>query len=433
MEGELRRRFLALAEDPAALEAARRLLSLLPPGEWGRPREKRRTLGAYRNLSLGIAGDKKTLRSLKTALKGRPLGILGELNGSARGAGIDASFLARLGVRPRILNGVPGQVVHRIVPEGESLDLCCRELEKLRKGDPSFQLGYVPDNDGDRGNLVYFDTREGRAKALGAQEVFALSVLGVLAWEKLRSPAPPEALALVVNGPTSLRIDYLAARWGARVFRGEVGEANMINLARQLRAQGWRVPVLGEGSNGGNITYPATVRDPLNTLIALIRLLRLPALNPGGEPRELPDLLESLPAFTTSSAFEEAAVLPLRAENPGELKGRYEEIFLKDWEARREVLASWGLDHFKEFNYEGTEEREGWGPGFRRGRQTGGLKIQFYGPPEEPPRGFLWFRGSGTEPVLRIMADIQGRDNRRMAELLAWQRDMILRAFQKLG
>ncbi|MDR1893330.1 MAG: hypothetical protein LBQ61_01390, partial [Spirochaetales bacterium] len=95
-----------------------------------------------------------------------------------------------------------------------------------------------------------------------------------------------------------------------------------------------------------------------------------------------------------------------------------------------------------EFNYEGTEEREGWGPGFRRGRQTGGLKIQFYGPPEEPglegkpggrPRGFLWFRGSGTEPVLRIMADIEGRDNRRGAELLAWQRDMILRAFQKLG
>ena len=54
-----------------------------------------------------------------------------------------------------------------------------------------------------------------------------------------------------------------------------MGEANVVNLARNLREQGYQVRILGEGSNGGTITNPAAVRDPLNTIFALLKLLSI--------------------------------------------------------------------------------------------------------------------------------------------------------------
>jgi hypothetical protein len=44
------------------------------------------------------------------------------------------------------------------------------------------------------------------------------------------------------------------------------------------------VRILGEGSNGGTITHPSKVRDPLSTLGAMIRLLR------GGDKADSPGL-----------------------------------------------------------------------------------------------------------------------------------------------
>jgi phosphoglucomutase len=40
-----------------------------------------------------------------------------------------------------------------------------------------------------------------------------------------------------------------------------------------LREKGYIVRILGEGSAGGNITHPSAVRDPLNTVMALVKLL----------------------------------------------------------------------------------------------------------------------------------------------------------------
>jgi phosphoglucomutase len=37
-------------------------------------------------------------------------------------------------------------------------------------------------------------------------------------------------------------------------------------------------------------------------------------------------------------------------------------------------------------------------------------------------------RGSGTEPVFRLMADVAGADRRAERELLEWQRAMISEA-----
>jgi len=61
----------------------------------------------------------------------------------------------------------------------------------------------------------------------------------------------------------------------------------------------------------------------------------------------------------------------------------------------------------------------------------GGLKIEFTGKSklsgkEKEKTAFIWMRGSGTEPVFRIMADAEGLRQER--ELIDWQRRMVLEA-----
>ena len=129
----------------------------------------------------------------------------------------------------------------------------------------------MPDCDGDRGNIVYWDEKQKKAVILKAQEVFSLSVLAELTYSIWQHGEEKDFKpAVVVNCPTSMRINEIASALGAEVFRAEVGEANVVNLAREIRSQGYTVRILGEGSNGGTITYPAAVRDPLNTIFALL-------------------------------------------------------------------------------------------------------------------------------------------------------------------
>jgi hypothetical protein len=64
-----------------------------------------------------------------------------------------------------------------------------------------------------------------------------------------------------------------------------------------------------------------------------------------------------------------------------------------------------------ELNNERTTSRNGVGPEMRTGRQSGGLKMVFTDS-AGTDIGFLWMRGSGTEPVFRVMAEIPGRQTR---------------------
>ncbi len=358
-------------------------------------------------------------------------GIIGELNGSARGLGIDEEYLNSFGIKTRFINDEPGEVVHRIVPEGESLNLCRTELEKAHAEDPSFILGYVPDNDGDRGNIVYINDKTSCAEILEAQEVFALSVLSELQF--LKHTNPGARMAVAVNGPTSMRIEAIAEAFGAEVFRAEVGEANVVELAEAKRAEGFEVRILGEGSNGGNITHPASVRDPLNTIFSLVKLLAY------GGFSSITDAVESLPAFTSTSAYEPEAKMQIGSISHAQLKKNYEEIFPASFEARRAGLeADYGITGWYEINYEGTSAKKGVGPKFRSGKETGGLKIMLTGPAAgsssgkgeaaQKDKAFLWMRGSGTEPVFRVMTDIEGSNHKGMRDLLDWQRSLVAEA-----
>ncbi len=379
--------------------------------------------------------------SLANALEHTPTGVLGELNGSARSTSIDRRFLEDCGFLVEMHNDTPRQIVHRIVPEGASLDTCRDLLAQAHARNPAFTLGYVPDNDGDRGNIVFLSKNIPEPRQITAQEVFALVVLAELAFQdQFLTPTQPKAV--VVNGPTSMRIDRIARAFGAEVHRSEVGEANVVNLADQLRRRGYQVRILGEGSNGGNITHPSTVRDPLGTIISITKLLVLRGdesrFNPYRQwcrsaESELPysadftlaDILESLPPFVTTSAYEAEAKMHIKTLDHGQLKRRWEQIFLQEWEKYRNFLQSeYGIVKWREVNYEGTTAKEGFGPEFRSGSEQGGLKIIFSNAAGEDT-DFIWMRGSGTEPVFRVLADSSGGGKPRHDWLLQWQRRMI--------
>jgi phosphoglucomutase len=400
-------------------------------------------------------GGSGILERIARGIAERPLGVVADFNGSARTLSIDGDLLAGLGARLYAMNDKPGQIAHRIVPEGESLEPCRLFLERVHGADPSAALGYVPDCDGDRGNLVIWDEREQRARSLEAQEVFALACVSELAhlvWTgELRYNSKGKALdkvAVAVNDPTSMRVDRIAGAFGAAVFRAEVGEANVVGLGRKLRKQGYTVRVLGEGSAGGNITHPSAVRDPVNTLLSLIKLL---AIRSEGERKGffelwrglsgqagacppdfgLADIIASLPAFVSTGTYSPEALLQVRTADHGLLKSRYQRIFLRDWDARKESLRSrYGITGWEAAAYKGMKERRGITDFSAAGR--GGLKISFL-KDDGKATACLWMRGSGTEPVFRVMADVEGADTEAERAFIQWQRDMVSEADNYTG
>jgi phosphoglucomutase len=402
-----------------------------------------------------LSAQEGILERLGLSLQARPLGVVADMNGSARSVSIDRDFLASAGLLVSTINDRPRAFAHRIVPEGESLEPCAEALGKAHLKDAAFKLGYVPDCDGDRGNLVYWDDKESRALPLEAQDVFALSVLSELAyleWQAGSLGAPregdqagraPRRICVVANDPTSMRIDEIARAFGAECRRAEVGEANVVGLARALRAEGAIARVVGEGSNGGSIIHPSAVRDPLDTVMAVVKLLTLrdEGARPGlfriwleksGRAASykpefgLRDVLDSLPAYSTTSVFEERAALKVASNDHSLLKERYEAVFRRDFEARRDELATrYGISAWKAIAYVGQREIEDVARFADSG--PGGLKLLFTGDSGKPV-AFIWMRGSGTEPVFRILADVKDGLPEDEEYFLSWHAAMVREA-----
>lgn len=381
---------------------------------------------------------------IRYSLQGEPLSIVCDMNGSSRNLSIDKKFFPSCGINFLPFNTNVEEIPHAIIPEPENLVYCASHMEALReKGQCDIQLGYMPDCDGDRGNIVYWNEEENKALPIPAQEVFALSVLAESAytyWLEEKSGKN----AVVVNCPTSMRIEEIAEPFGTQVFRAEVGEANVVNLAREKREQGYTVRILGEGSNGGNITYPSSVRDPIATVFALIKLLSIrDVVNNDGSIKKglfhlwceksgqsekynenftLSDIIKTLPVYTTTGVSEERAVLNVHSEDKGRLKENFEKEFLKSWLINKETLKrKYGFAQFDCKLTNGTKEitaGESWNNG------NGGLKIRFF---DEAGNflAYIWMRPSGTEPVFRVMCDVKGNRPKEERSLLAWETSMI--------
>ncbi|TVQ23639.1 MAG: hypothetical protein EA382_09615 [Spirochaetaceae bacterium] len=365
--------------------------------------------------------------ALTHALRSVTAGVVVDMNGSARASSIDVDFLRSCGLRVHAFNDTPGLIAHQIVPEGAGLEPCRSELTRIAGVHDGYEIGYTPDNDGDRGNLVVYDAVAREAVAIDAQTVFALVCVAELSWLVTTGALPVPGsddrvrAAIVANGPTSLRIDRIADAFGVEVHRAEVGEANVVNRARELRSRGALVRILGEGSNGGNITHPAAVRDPLQTVLSALKLLHGSATDSTPapatvwfsaigatipDPLSLSGIIRSMPRFTTTSSFESRAIMSIGNASHARLKRTFEAALPAEFALLRPRLHDeLGVETYAITNYEGTRERPG--PGHRTGDETGGLKVTLLDS-HDSARGFLWMRGSGTEPVFRIMVDVEG-------------------------
>ena len=441
---KLVRDFNALCEKDDARQYAFNMISSVPEEKIasvyrGATGEKKKALSAYSSfLNETISGTKdssiqKTLfERLKKAISEKHIGVVCDMNGSARADSVDSEFFKAVGINFYAIHNKAGEIAHEIIPEAENLVHVAAEMERLQKeGKKDALLGYMPDCDGDRGNIVYWDEDQKKAVILKAQEVFSLSVLAELAFQKWSGISNA---AVAVNCPTSMRIDEIAASLGAKVFRGEVGEANIVNLASEKRAAGYAVRILGEGSNGGTITHPAAVRDPINTLFAIIKLMTIRELyslwckSTDIEEKQnytLTDILSSVPVYTTTGVSEPRAVLRIKTKDHAILKSRFQKIFETQYNDKKAFLEKDGIFSWECCITNGTKEVCGEKDFSKSGK--GGLKIKFYDR-NSKPLAFIWMRGSGTEPVFRILCDVRGNNPELEHRLLEWETEMLLKA-----
>lgn len=365
------------------------------------------------------------------------IGVVCDFNGSSRAKCIDKDFFCKNKIKFYSIND--DKIIHEIIPEAENLVYVAAEMEKLQsEGHKEVVLGYMPDCDGDRGNIVYWDENAKKAVILKAQEVFSLSVLAELTysiWQNVNKADFKPAVA--VNCPTSMRIEEIVNILGGTVFRAEVGEANVVNLAREKRVEGYTVRILGEGSNGGTITHPASVRDPLNTIFAFVKLLMLRenglykiwcdkagiTYNPD---YSLTDILDTLPKYTTTGVSEPKAILHIATTDHSLLKKKFQKIFEEEWKEQKDTLSkNYSIVSYEAVITNGTKETKGVTDYSLSGK--GGLKIIFKDK-NENPIAFIWMRGSGTEPVFRIMCDVKGVKPEMEKALLDWEISMLKKA-----
>ncbi|NIZ47406.1 hypothetical protein PVA44_00890 [Entomospira nematocerorum] len=357
------------------------------------------------------------------------LGILIDFNGSARITSLDQSLLAELGVVTQVLGAQLGQFSHAIVPEGDSLCYCMQELEKLHASDSRYQLGIVVDCDGDRGNLIYID-KDKRAVALDAQTTFSLSVLSALIYEQMRGGSK---LGVVVNDATSLRIEDITRALRADCYWAETGEANVLAKAKNLRHEGINIPIAGEGSNGGTIIYPSTVRDPLTTILAILNTLFL-SHNMGSALTLLQqklkvatsiwgvaDLIHHLPRYTTTSVVASDSLVHIKC-SPFILKQRYLDLLQKKWPQWQSEYTRTALDSFEVIHYEGTEQKRS-----LEEPALGGMRIHLFDQNKNIIAA-LWLRGSKTEPVFRLMVDCKAPYDQDITYWHSLHRGLILQA-----
>ena len=378
--------------------------------------------------------QKDFFEMLDGQIRSKGLGVICDFNGSSRAKCIDKEFFTTHGIDFYSIN--EDEIAHEIIPEAENLVHVAQAMDDLhQKKNCNVLLGYMPDCDGDRGNIVYWDEKQGKTVILKAQEVFSLSVLAELTYSIWKNGSNENFKpAVAVNCPTSMRIDEICSKLGAKVFRAEVGEANVVNLAREKRDEGYNVRILGEGSNGGTITYPSSVRDPLNTIFAIIKLLMMRedglyeiwCKKAGIEYKAdftLTDILESLPVYTTTGVSEPRAILKVKNTDHAALKSAFQKVFEADWENKKaELKKKYGISDYEAVITNGTKETRDVKDYSLSGK--GGLKIIFKDDAGST-LAFIWMRGSGTEPVFRIMCDVRGDNAEEEKELLAWETQML--------
>ena len=139
----------------------------------------------------------------------------------------------------------------------------------------------------------------------------------------------------------------------------------------------------------------------------------------------LTDILNTLPEYTTTGVSEPRAVLHIKTMNHAALKTAFQKIFQEQWKAQKVFLENYGITSFEAVITNGTKETRNVTDYSQSGK--GGLKILFKNSRMEN-LAFIWMRGSGTEPVFRILCDVKGDTPEMEKALLSWETEMIQKA-----
>nr|WP_267509478.1 phosphoglucomutase [Borreliella garinii] len=412
-------------EDKAHLEYYKKTIKL-------EKENKNQSYEAYKSLIHEIAYENdinnKNIEILKKRILKNPIGIIAEMNGSSRINSIDKELIESLGLKIELHNDKIGIFKHNIIPEGKSLNKCKKLLQKKYIKDNSFELGYVPDCDGDRGNLVFIDKVTSTTSIIEAQKIFALVVISELSY--LYYTGIKNNIAIVTNDATSLNIEKIANFFNAKVYRVEVGEANLTEMADDLRAQGFIVKISGEGSNGGCIIYPSRVRDPITTLLSIVKLLKMKELyqiwcklskNCYKEKYSLKDILNTTNFYSNVIVSSKKANLTnLKIENQKILKSNYENLLIKEIKSNK-LFQELSIVDYEIINYEGKIQSK-----IRTGDASGGLKVLLKTNKEIVAT--LWMRISKTEPVTRVLSEVIYTKRNILLKLLEFNKRLIKKA-----
>ena len=134
-------------------------------------------------------------------------------------------------------------------------------------------VGFAQDPDADRLAIV-----DEQGSYIGEEYTLVLCAAALMEARKEEGrlqvgPTGGGKPVFVVNLSTSRMIDDVAAHYGAEVVRTPVGEANVVERMKQLKAQGRDVVMGGEG-NGGVIWPEVTyVRDSLSAMALTLALM----------------------------------------------------------------------------------------------------------------------------------------------------------------
>ncbi len=182
--------------------------------------------------------------------------------GHGAGALTSPPFLRKLGCRVVTVNGQPDGHFPGREPEPVAEHL--GDLRRLVRATDA-DVGVAHDGDADR--AVFVDDRG--ESIPGESSLAALCAAAV---------EPGDVVVSAVN--VSSRVVDVVAEAGGRIERTPIGATNIFTRVRELRAEGVRVPVAGEG-NGG-VFFPE-VRLARDGALAAARFLSLVAERPASE------------------------------------------------------------------------------------------------------------------------------------------------------
>ena len=126
--------------------------------------------------------------------------------------------------------------------------------------------------------------------------------------------------------------------------------------------------------------------------------------------------------YTTTGVSEPRAILKINTKDHSELKRKFQKIFEAEWTKKQNTLNKYGIYSYTAITTNGIQEIPDITDYGISGK--GGLKILFLDKKHNPD-SFIWMRGSGTEPVFRIMCDVCGDNPQKEHDLLDWLTTML--------